>query len=77
MTGGVAYVLDEDHLFDTRCNASDVDVAGLTQPDDIEGLYALIERHHALTGSPKAKKVLDEWSSYLPLFLKVTPRGSR
>lgn len=77
MTGGVAYVLDEDHLFDTRCNASDVDVAGLTQPDDIEDLYAIIERHHALTGSPKAKKVLDEWSSYLPLFLKVTPRGSR
>lgn len=77
MTGGVAYVLDEDHLFDTRCNASDVDVAGLTQPDDIEGLYAIIERHHALTGSPKAKKILDEWSSYLPLFLKVTPRGSR
>ena len=75
MTGGIAYVLDEDHLFDTRCNTLDVDVAGLVQPDDIEQLRLIVERHHTLTSSPKARKILDEWNSYLPLFLKVTPRG--
>lgn len=73
MTGGVAYVLDEDQFFDTRCNSSDVDVCGVTQPEDIEELRSIIERHHALTGSPRAKGILAEWDSYLPRFLKVTP----
>jgi len=75
MTGGVAYVLDEDHFFDTRCNPLDVDIAGLVQSDDVEQLRLIVERHHTLTGSPKARRILDEWNSYLPLFLKVTPRG--
>jgi glutamate synthase domain-containing protein 2/glutamate synthase domain-containing protein 1/glutamate synthase domain-containing protein 3 len=75
MTGGVAYVLDEDQLFDTRCNTQDVDVGGLSRAGDIEQLKLIIERHYALTGSPKARIILDEWVSYLPRFLVVTPRG--
>lgn len=75
MTGGVAYVLDEDQFFDTRCNVSDVDVAGVTHTEDISMLKKTIERHRALTESPRAKRILAEWDSYLPLFLKVTPRG--
>lgn len=73
MTGGIAYVLDEDQLFDTRCNASDIDVTGVTRPEDIERLRRIVERHYAFTASPRAKHILDEWDAYLPLFLKVTP----
>jgi len=74
MTGGVAYVFDEDQLFDTRCNLSDVDIAAVTSTEDIDQLRTIIERHQNLTGSPRAKLMLSEWDSYLPLFLKVVPR---
>lgn len=74
MTGGVAYVFDEDQLFDTRCNLSDVDITAVTGTDDIDRLRSIIERHQILTGSPRAKLFLSEWDSYLPLFLKVVPR---
>jgi glutamate synthase domain-containing protein 3 len=74
MTGGVAYVFDEDQLFDTRCNLSDVDIAAVTSAEDIDQLRTIIERHQNLTGSPRAKQMLSEWDSYLPLFLKVVPR---
>ncbi len=74
MTGGVAYVLDEDQLFDTRCNDSDIDIAGVTRPEDIARLRSIIERHYAYTGSPRAGRILDEWDACLPLFLKVTPQ---
>lgn len=74
MTGGIAYVLDEDQLFDTRCNASDVDISGVTQREAIERLRGIIERHRAYTGSPRAEKILNEWETYLPLFLEVRPR---
>ncbi len=74
MTGGVAYVFDEDQLFDTRCNLSDVDIAAVASAEDIDQLRTIIERHQNLTGSPRAKLMLSEWDSYLPLFLKVVPR---
>ncbi|PKL03457.1 MAG: glutamate synthase subunit alpha, partial [Spirochaetae bacterium HGW-Spirochaetae-9] len=65
MTGGVAYVFDEDQLFDTRCNLSDVDIAAVTSAEDIDQLRTIIERHQNLTGSPRAKLMLSEWDSYL------------
>ena len=52
MSGGVAYVLDEDQLFDTRCNPGDVDLEACALVEDIAFLKSVIARHHALTGSP-------------------------
>ncbi|MHB9152472.1 MAG: glutamate synthase-related protein [Spirochaetales bacterium] len=74
MSGGVAYVLDEDQLFDTRCNPGDVDLEACVQAEDIAFLKSVIARHHSLTGSPRAKLLLSDWEEYHPLFVKVTPR---
>ena len=75
ITGGVAYVLDEDQLLDTRCNAEDVDLESCSAPEDTATLRRLIERHYELTGSHRAKDILSEWENYRPLFVKVTPRA--
>jgi len=74
MSGGVAFVLDEDQLFDTRCNPDDVDLEACSKPEDAAFLKGVVARHHQLTGSPRAKALLADWDEYGPLFVKVTPR---
>jgi glutamate synthase (ferredoxin) len=73
MSGGVAYVLDEDGDFATRCNKQ---MVGLEKADsnDAADLRALIEKHAALTGSKKAQHILADWDATLPKFVKVMPR---
>ena len=73
MSGGIAYVLDEDGSFGTRCNMESVGFDTLEE-DDVETLRALIEEHLSRTSSPVAARVLEEWESYLPRFVKVMPR---
>jgi len=74
MTGGIAYVLDESGEFSSmRCNCTEVDLEQLL-PEDVEILKDLISRHCALTGSPRAHRVLDHWDALLPRFTKVFPR---
>jgi glutamate synthase (NADPH/NADH) large chain len=74
MTGGVAYVLDETGEFQGRmCNRSGVDLEPVENPEDVETLRALIEKHRALTESPRAGWILDNWDSMLPRFVKVFP----
>jgi len=75
ITGGLAYVLDEDQLLDTRCNSDDVDLESCSAPEDVAVLRRLVERHYELTGSHRAKDILAEWENYRPLFVKVTPRA--
>jgi glutamate synthase domain-containing protein 3 len=74
MTGGIAYVLD--HVGDfgpVRCNRAEVDLETVSNEQDIELLYTLIGRHAALTGSPQAKSILQNWEATLPKFVKVFP----
>ena len=74
MTGGIAYVLDESGEFSAmRCNRTEVDLEPLL-PEDISVLQDLVGRHLALTGSPRAQRVLDNWDALLPNFAKVFPR---
>jgi glutamate synthase (NADPH/NADH) large chain len=73
MTGGVAYVLDESGEFSSvGCNRASVGFEPL-QPGDLTTLQDLIGRHHALTGSPKAHRILQQWDEFLPRFVKVFP----
>ena len=58
MSGGVAYVLDEEGSFAERCNMGMVGFDELDQADAIE-LRALIEEHGQRTGSPVAARVLE------------------
>jgi len=74
MSGGFAYVLDETGEFvSTMCNQTSVDLEPLENSDDIETVKELIARHRALTGSPRAQWVLDNFESMLPRFIKVFP----
>jgi glutamate synthase domain-containing protein 3 len=74
MTGGVAYVLDETGEFAAvRCNRSSVDLDPIADPKDADMVQLLIARHAELTGSPRAKWILDHWDTMLPKFVKVFP----
>ncbi len=85
MSGGVAYVYDEDGLFAKRCNMSMVSlekvetteaslgkIHHLNQPDEIT-LKTLIENHAKYTGSERAKAILADWANYRAKFVKVMP----
>jgi glutamate synthase domain-containing protein 2/glutamate synthase domain-containing protein 1/glutamate synthase domain-containing protein 3 len=73
MSGGIAYVYDETELFDTRCNLDMVDVESVWAPEDARTLRTMIENHYRYTRSARAKMILEDWESRLPLFVKVMP----
>jgi len=50
-----------------------VDVMGDMTRFDAERLRQLISKHHELTGSGKARAILDDWTATLPKFRKVMP----
>jgi glutamate synthase domain-containing protein 2/glutamate synthase domain-containing protein 1/glutamate synthase domain-containing protein 3 len=72
MSGGVAYVLDEEGDFAERCNPAAVELESAC--DDARVLYDLIARHVEATGSPKGKWALENWEQMLTKFVKVFPR---
>jgi glutamate synthase (NADPH) large chain len=74
MSGGVAYVFDERGNFaEERCNLGSVDLESVIEAQDTEVLRNLIARHLELTGSQRAKSILENWSDMLPRFIKVFP----
>ena len=73
MSGGIAYVLDEDDTFRIRCNLEMVELDPVETEEDINELKKFIEDHMRFTCSQVAKKILDGWQSYLPKFVKVMP----
>jgi len=72
MSGGVAYVLDEDETFERRCNMELVGFDAMDESDEME-LHGLIEEHHLRTLSPVAARILADWETTLPRFKKVMP----
>ncbi len=77
MSGGFAYVLDEDHKFQRRCNLGMVDLEQLVDADEIATLKALIQKHADLTKSPVATKLLGNWEKSRKKFVKVFPHEYR
>jgi len=74
MSGGIAYVLDETGEFTSRlCNRTSVDLDPVFDPKDVNLLRDRIEQHAALTGSPRARWIIDNWYAMLPRFVKVFP----
>ena len=101
MSGGIAYVLDEEGDFERRCNlamvklepvkAEDESLERLARPGrnleahgrvdvmrdmtrfDAERLKSLIEKHVRYTGSARGQRVLEDWDSCMPQFVKVMP----
>jgi len=74
MSGGVAYVLDPDNVFNARINKQMVEVERVTDDGEAQALRALIARHVEGTGSVQGQRVLDAWPTLLPKFVKVIPR---
>jgi glutamate synthase (NADPH/NADH) large chain len=74
MSGGVAYILDAAGDFGRRCNHELVDLGPLDTADDRELVCSLIERHVQHTGSAHGARILDDWSRWVALFVKVMPR---
>ncbi|HEX3519858.1 MAG TPA: glutamate synthase large subunit [Solirubrobacteraceae bacterium] len=74
MSGGVAYVLDEEGAFAKRCNMGLVGFDEISAADALE-LRAMVEEHLARTDSPVAERVLGEWDELLGrgAFVKVMP----
>ncbi|MGA0975233.1 MAG: glutamate synthase-related protein, partial [Sedimenticolaceae bacterium] len=87
MSGGMAYVLDEDGDFEQRCNMAQVDLEKIESEDvdlnaDVSGdmtrhdatrLKQIIVKHFENTGSAVAEKILADWDGYLAKFVKVMP----
>ncbi|MBQ0931237.1 glutamate synthase-related protein [Ideonella alba] len=89
MSGGVAYVYDEDGLFAKRCNTAQVALDKVLPAAEQEAsipraiwhreqadetlLKKLIEDHHKWTGSLRAREILDSWAEARGRFVKVFP----
>ncbi|MDO5522337.1 MAG: glutamate synthase-related protein, partial [bacterium] len=77
MSGGVAYVLDEDSNLYMKLNKELVSVDTVTDKYDVMELKELIEEHVKTTNSPKGKLILEQFSEYLPKFKKIIPNDYR
>jgi glutamate synthase domain-containing protein 2/glutamate synthase domain-containing protein 1/glutamate synthase domain-containing protein 3 len=73
MSGGIAYVLDQDGSFRSRVNADTVDLDPLSA-DDEEVIQRLVRRHFQYTRSQRADEVLRKWNTFAPRFVKVFPQ---
>ena len=89
MSGGVAYVYDEDGQFAKRCNTTMVALEKLLTKDEQQAtsnpaswhngatdeaqLRRWIEDHHRWTGSLRAREILDHWAEARARFVKVLP----
>ncbi len=73
MSGGLAFVLDEAGTFRARVNPAMLDqLEPLDEADAIE-VRELVAEHERLTGSPVARRVLEDWEELEGSFVKVFP----
>ena len=90
MSGGIAYVLDEEEMFAMRCNTAQVTLERVLptteqaddgtrhcQSSDEALLKSLIEKHLVETGSQQAQRVLADWAGFRAKFVKVFPNEYR
>ena len=93
MSGGVAYVYDEDGSFASRCNTAMVSLEPVLEAEaqeaiveravwhkgqrDEDLLRSLLEQHHRWTGSLRARELLDNWTESREMFVKVFPNEYR
>jgi glutamate synthase domain-containing protein 3 len=72
MSGGLAYVYDEDGRFRDMCNMQMIEVETLTE-DDRDRIKSLLERHVARTESAKGRALLQGFFGAASRFVKVVP----
>ena len=75
MSGGIAYVWDDDGTFEHRFNGGMADIEDVVPGSEDESeLRTLIENHYRWTGSSTARRILDDWGVSVGNFAKVMPR---
>jgi len=77
MSGGVAYVLDENRDFERNCNKEMVGLSKLEDAEELKAVHGLIVRHQQLTGSKRAEEILASWANWAPFFVRVMPNDYR
>ena len=77
MSGGIAYVFDEEGDFTQRCNLQMVDLEKLEDPEEEAFVRGLITRHAELTKSVRAQGVLANWAHCRQKLVKVMPLDYR
>jgi glutamate synthase domain-containing protein 3 len=79
MSGGIAYVYDDNSMFDKLCNTEMVELepSGAFNEDDKETIRRLLTNHLKYTGSPVAKAILDDFEKEIRWFVKVMPTDYR
>jgi glutamate synthase (NADPH/NADH) large chain len=73
MSGGVAYVLDTNNDFASKCNQEMVELERLEYQEEIAIVKGLIEEHCEHTGSAVAERLLQDWDNAVQTFVKVMP----
>jgi glutamate synthase (ferredoxin) len=73
MSGGIAFVLDEEDRFAERCNLGMIELETVSSDEDVELLRSLLQRHADYTGSNVAKRLLKGWPVAVRHFVKVMP----
>ena len=74
MSGGIAYVWDEDRDLYLRLNKALVTVDPVTERQDIQEIRTMLTEHVKATGSPKAREILDHLEEKAACFKKILPR---
>ena len=77
MSGGIAYVYDEDCTFPKNCNLEMVKVYPLEEPEDVAEVKALLQKFYEYTGSDRPWRMLSRWEEFQPKFVKVYPNDYR
>ena len=73
MSGGIAYVLDENRDLYMKLNKELVSLEEVTSKYDVLELKEMIQEHVKYTDSKKGKMILESFGEYLPKFKKVIP----
>jgi glutamate synthase domain-containing protein 3 len=73
MSGGLAFVFDEEQDFAQRCNLGMVALEPMAEPEDTELVRDLLIQHAGYTGSEVAKRLLGDWEWAAGKFVKVMP----
>ncbi len=73
MSGGIAYVLDEENDLYKKVNKSMVNMERVTDKYDVQEIKNMLKEHVECTGSPIGRTVLENFKEYLPKFKKIIP----
>ncbi len=73
MSGGIAFVLDEDSCITDKCTEEMLEIEDLQDKEDEDTVLKLIEQHYENTNSEKAKNILENWDEYKTKFRRIIP----